>query len=156
MCTFTHDENIILPNEALYSISSFRNNLNNNEIFLVMDCCEGGLNLPFVLNEKIYRLENENSFVKPEMICIASSLNNEKSITSKTGSFFTRHLFNILFDSNINIYEILKQINDKLKRIKQTANVSVSHPKNHHIFGWFYKPININIVYHPYFIEVVL
>lgn len=144
------DEYFVLPNESLYSISSFRNLLKSEQIFVVMDCCEGGLNLPFVLNGKIYRLKNENSFVKPEIICIASSLNNEKSTISKSGSSFTKYLFSIL-DINMNISEILNQIN---KKLKETSNVSVSHPNLYYIFTWFYKLTNIKIIKHPNFIEV--
>ena len=146
------DKYFLLPNDSLYSIISFRNILKSKQIIVVMDCCEGGLNLPFVLND-IYRLKNEKSFVKPEIICIASSLNNEKSTISKSGSFFTRYLFNILDNMNMNISEILNEIN---KKLKETSNVSVSYPNLYYIFPWLYRPINIKIIHHPYFISITI
>ena len=92
-----------------------------------MDCCEGSISLPFVLNDKSYRLENEKSFVKPKIICISSSLENENSITTKSGSIFTQYLFEIINNPNLSLYEILQKIKLKL-RIKQTANISSSRP----------------------------
>lgn len=143
------DDYFILPNQGLICI---RKLLKCKQSFIVMDCCEGGLNLPFILNDYIYRLENEN-FVKPEIICMASSLNNQKSTISKTGSNFTKHLFKIINDSSLNMSEILTKIN---KNLKETANVSASYPNLHYIFGWFYKEVNINITHHPNFIQINL
>lgn len=144
------DGNIILPNNALISFTNFRDMWSQaKEVFLVMDCCEGGIELPYVLHDKIFRLENESNFIKSEMICIASSLQTENSITSRTGSFFTRHLFNILEEENLS--EIIK----KMKKLEnQTANVTVSHPNLHYIFNWFYKFPNIKITSTPYFLEI--
>ena len=139
--------NLILPNEALISLDYFRDML-IGEIFLVMDCCEGGINLPFVLHEEIFRLENDTAFVKPEIICIASSLDNEKSVTSRAGSLFTRHLFTLFEESNL--YKVIKEVKKKIK----TGNILVSQPKLHNIFNWFYKFPNIKITITPQFIEI--
>jgi len=152
------DGNIILPNESLLSFESFKNILISNisrEIFLIMDCCERGFLLPFALNEKVYRLENENCFVKPKIICISSSLENENSVASRVGSFFTRHLFDIISSTNITLYDILKLLKNKL-RMKQTANISVSYPNLYLIFPWFYNLCNLSIIKYPNHLEISL
>ena len=141
------DEYFVLPNQSLISIKTL---LKSKQIFIVMDCCEGGLKLPFVLNEKIYRLENEN-FIKPQIICIASSLNNQKSTITKSGSNFTRYLFNTINHSNLNMQEILEKVN---KNLKETANITVSYPNLYYIFTWFYQDIKMDIIYHRNFIQI--
>lgn len=150
------DGNIILPNESLLSFNSFRDLLVSNiskEIFLVMDCCERGISLPFTLNEKIYRFENEDSFVKSKIVCISSSLENENSLTSRVGSFFTRHLFEILSEKKLTLYDILQKLNKKLQ-VKQTANVSASFPDLYFVFGWFYNFTTISISQYPSHLEI--
>jgi hypothetical protein len=144
------NENIILPNDGLLSFQSFKNILITNiskEIFLVMDCCEKGISLPFQLNENIYRFENEY-FVKPKFLCISSSLENEKSMTSRIGSFFTRYLFEILENPNLTLTDILKKLKKRLN-LKQTANISSSYPDLYLIFGWFYNFSSILITQYP-------
>jgi len=133
--------NLILPNNSLISLDFFRESLTSKEIFLIMDCCGGGIKLPFVLKDNLYRLENEKAFVKPEIICIASSLVNEKSITTRTGSMFTKNLLNIL--SIKSLYEISK-----------IGNISVSHPNLKTIFNWFYKDVNIKIIYNENYLLI--
>lgn len=139
------DGNLILPNNSLVSLDSFRDNLKNRQIFLIMDCCEGGIKLPFVLNDKNYRLENENCFVKSEFICISSSLFNENSVISKTGSLFTRNLLTIL-ETTLDLKNIKKKI--------KTGNISVSYPNLCSVFTFFYKNIDINININENFISI--
>ena len=137
--------NIILPNNSLISLDLFRDNLKAEEIFLIMDCCQGGIKLPFILNEKTYRLQNEEVFIKPEIICISSSLHNENSLITKTGSIFTKNLFYVLSENRE-----LKMIKKKIK----TGDISVSYPKLHHVFKWFYKYSDIKIDFNENFISV--
>lgn len=161
LCKFKHNlflyfsghskkEYFVLPNENLVSI---KNIIKCKQLLVILDCCEGGLNLPFVLNkDNIYRLQNEN-FIKPEILCIASSAKSEKSTISKSGSSFTKHLFNIINDSDLSMKEILNRIN---QMVKETANVSTTYPNLHYIYAWFYLDIQINIKHHPNFIEINL
>lgn len=169
------DGNFILPEGSMFSFIHFRDSLKAQQIILIMDCCEGGLSLPFVLNEGIYRFECESVkesvketvkettkettntsliFVKPEIVCISSSLENEKAITSKSGSIFSKHLFTVLKDNSVTVNKLIQEVNSLLK-VKQTANVSASYPI-HQIFGWLYSfpPLSIKIT--PLYIEVTL
>lgn len=143
-------EYFVLPNENLVSI---KNIIKCKQLLVILDCCEGGLNLPFLLNkDNIYRLQNE-IFIKPEILCIASSAKSEKSTISKSGSSFTKHLFNIINDSGLSMKEILNRIN---QMVKETANVSTTYPNIHYINAWFYSNTQINIKHHPNFIEINL
>lgn len=148
------DGNIILPDQALISLDRFREYINVGRTICVMDCCGGGLELPFILNEGIYRFRDEsphqdrdNDFVQNEIICISSSSENEKSLTSQAGSFFTRYLFSILDEPTLSISSILKKIRKSLIDIKQTANILASFPTLRYLPGFLYSfsPLTIEI-----------
>ena len=152
------DGNIILPNQALITFTTFTKILcKYNEIFCITDCCSGGISLPFVCHEKIYRFENE-VFVKPKIISIASSLETENSVTSISGSFFTKNILFILENVNLSVYQIVEKTNFTNHKNnhdnKQTVNISASYPTLCHIFPWFYSLKNISITFTPYFIEI--
>jgi len=147
------NNNIILPNEALISFDRFTNILSKYiEVICIMDCCNGGIILPFICHEKVYRFENEK-FVNNKIISFASSLENEKSLTSKTGSLFTKNILTILNDDKQNIYQILEKIKKTFILNNQTANISSSYPLQY-IFPWFYSYPDISITKNPYYIEI--
>lgn len=183
------DGHLVLPNNALCSISNFKDAIcrknkyvhllneqqKNVEIFLIMDCCQCDIELPFILVDGVYRFENEN-FVYPAVISISSSLSDQNSFASKIGSLFSRHVFDILnIHKNKDITFILKEINktiielttksnakiklNKLEKLnsagKQTSIVSASIPI-HHVFGWIYSFPAISISSHPLYLEVNL
>lgn len=150
------NENIILPNHSYISLDMFKDNFNADKIFCIMDCCEGGIELPFVLNDSLYRCRdelNKKTFVNSEIICISSSLETEKSITSLSGSFFTRHLFKILDDSSLSLYSILQKI--KKLNLKQTANISSSYPTLYYIPGFLYSFFTYSISVHSNYILII-
>ena len=97
-------------------------------------------NLRSLESKDLFNLVQTLMAKKPELHRLILEWFKERAISSKED------------DSKKDICQILKEINKKLKN--QTANVSVSYPKLHYIFSWFYKKININILYHPYFIEI--
>ena len=141
------DGNLILPNNTLLSLELFRDYLKIEKVICIMDCCEGGIELPFVLHNKVYRCKQnlkKEDFINTEMVCISSSLENEKSITSQSGSFFTRNLLEIL-DSSQSLSNILEkvrksnQITQINREIKQTATISVSLPHISYLFGFLYS-----------------
>jgi hypothetical protein len=146
--------NIILPNQSLISLEGLTKILTKySEVISIMDCCNGGITLPFNCHEKVYRFENEN-FVKAKIISFASSLENEKSLTSRAGSLFTRNILSILSDDKLNIYQILEKIKKTIIFNNQTANISSSYPSLHYIFPWVYSFPNISISQNPYFISI--
>lgn len=149
------NENIIFPDGSLYSFSrlvKFISKCSNKytEIMIIMDCCNGiGLNLPYVLNDNIYRLTyGKHIFVLPKIICISSSTKMEKSLATKNGSLFTRNLFQLLSNElNISLRDLLNKIN-RLKHINlQKVTIHASYPTLKIIWGWFYgyAPISVTI-----------
>ena len=143
------DGNLILPNNTLLSLELFRDYISpspigTEKVICIMDCCEGGIELPFVLHNKVYRCKQnlkKEDFINTEMVCISSSLENEKSITSQSGSFFTRNLLEILDSSQSlsNILEKVRKSNQINREIKQTATISVSLPHISYLFGFLYS-----------------
>ena len=130
--------NIILPNNSLINLPDY---FSSKNIFTIIDCCEGGLDLPFVLNGDIYRCKENPVFFKDKIICISSSKDDEKSITTQSGSLFSRHIFDFL-DESSNLSLILQKIN-KLP-FKQTGNISASFPSLY-IPGFFYSYPSLDI-----------
>lgn len=142
------DNNIIFPNNSLVSLNIFKTYMDKSKnVLCIMDCCESGINLPFLLKGKTYKCHEEiskDSFVKSNMICLSSSLENEKSITSKSGSYFTRYLFEIL-NKYSELYIIREKITTSLSNIKQTINILSSYPKNFYIPGFLYSYPDISV-----------
>lgn len=170
------ENNIILPNRSLISFDIFRKTLTNNsnaksilqpnsnenkvkiksKTVLIMDCCEGGIELPWILNDKIYRLKDEISltnFVEEEIICISSSLENENSTISKSGSYFTRSLFKNLEKNDLFLFNILKKTN--FSSSKQTPNISASYPNLLYIPAFIYSYPQLNIKVFPSYISIL-
>lgn len=150
--------NLILPNSSLLSLHSFTKILSKYEnVICIMDCCNGGIDLPFVCHEKVYRFESEK-FVKNNIISIAAALQDENSVTSRAGSFFTKNLLSVLSNSKLSVYQIVektKNINVKNERKKQTANISTSFPTLHYLFPFLYSQENLVLSLTPYFVEIL-
>jgi hypothetical protein len=149
------DGNIILPNYSLLSLDLFKSYLIAENTICIMDCCEGGIELPFILNGKIYRCKErlqKSDFIKNKIVCISSCIENEKSMTSRSGSFFTRCLFSILEDSSLSLFSILQKVQKNLSNIMmlrsnndfdlkftQTASISSSYPHIFCLAGFLYS-----------------
>lgn len=143
--------NILLPDNSLYSFDNFRNQLENyKQSIVILDCCESnGLSLPFRLIDNVYRLENTENFTKSRILCISSSLSQQNSIASKTGSFFTRYIFNLLLNKNISLTELMSKLNNHISfspkyQMKQTVNIFASRPDMKWIYGWLWNLIDLD------------
>lgn len=154
------DGNIILPNNNFLSLNLFKSYFNAEITICIMDCCEAGIRLPFVLHEKIYRCNDElkiSDFTKNKIICISSSIENEKSMTSQVGSFFTRCLFSILENPSLSLSIVLQKVRKELTSIVssysdkkiQTAAISVSHPHLSYLPGFLYSLPTFLAILHP-------
>ena len=94
---------MVMPDRTLLPFIDFRDNILNVvnehvEIFCILDCCNpSGMHLPYKLvnNEFVLSPTKIECILQP-MLLITSSETNEKSIATKSGSVFSRHLFNIL------------------------------------------------------------
>ena len=141
------DRNIILPNSLPLSFELFTSFLSKSkEVFCIMDCCSGGITLPFICHENVFRFENE-IFYKSKILSIASSLDNENSITSIVGSIFTKKILSIIQEGNLSIYKILSLCSCLSgTRDRQTINISASYPDIRYVFPWFYSRPNLKIL----------
>lgn len=104
-------DSIVMPDRTLLPFIDFRNNIlsildSYVEIFWVLDCCNpNGLHLPYKLNgtggTNIFILSpSKIECVSQPILLITSSESNEKSVATKLGSVFSRHLFHILLSLN--------------------------------------------------------
>lgn len=97
---------MIMPDRSLLSFIAFRNSILNSitpyvELFCILDCCNpNGLNLPYKLKGNSFMLSSEIktkiSCVTQPILLLTSSEPDEKSIATKTGSIFSKHLFQLL------------------------------------------------------------
>lgn len=75
------------------------------EIFWILDCCNpNGLHLPYKLHGNGFTLSSSKiACVSQPILLITSAEENEKSVATEYGSFFSRHLFHVLTKLNLSI-----------------------------------------------------
>lgn len=146
--------NLILPGELYMSFDQFKDLLNAEKTICIMDCCECEIDLPFSIVDRSYKLQNV-SFLENEILCIASSLQNQKSVTNKTGSLFTNYLFTLLRDPKLSVFTILEKLKKKING-EQTPNISSSFPSIYHIPGFVYSQPTISLTIHLNHLQVLI
>jgi len=94
---------MVMPDRTLLPFIDFRDNIVNVinpyvEIFCILDCCNpSGMHLPYKLvNNEFILSPTKIECIRQPMLLITSSETNEKSIATKSGSVFSRHLFRLL------------------------------------------------------------
>lgn len=100
-------ECMMLPDGTLLPFVEFRDYVLDNinpyvEIFWILDCCNpNGLYLPYKLEKNKFMLSpSKVQCVLQPILLITSSESNEKSVTTKLGSLFTRNIFRLLTRMN--------------------------------------------------------
>lgn len=96
-------DSMVMPDRTLLPFIDFRHNILNIlnisvEIFWILDCCNpNGLHLPYKLERNSFTLSSSKiECASQPILLITSSETNEKSIATKLGSIFSRHLFRLL------------------------------------------------------------
>ena len=96
-------DSMVMPDRTLLPFVDFRDNILKNidcdvEIFCILDCCNpSGMHLPYkLINNEFVLSPTKIECVSQPILLITSSETNEKSIATKSGSVFSRHLFRIL------------------------------------------------------------
>lgn len=96
-------DSMVMPDRTLVPFIDFRDNILKIldlyvEIFWILDCCNpNGLHLPYKLDNNTFILSpSKIECVLQPILLITSSEASEKSIATKAGSVFSRHLFRIL------------------------------------------------------------
>lgn len=134
-------ESIKLPDNNLFSFDKFKNlilSLLNpyTEIFWILDCCNpNGLNLPYkLINDKFKLILDKNTkFALQPILLITSSQADEKSVTTKKGSVFTKNLFDLLSTANAysriknrNLPLLIKTLISDIKSLETGYNQTIS------------------------------
>lgn len=107
-------DSMVMPDRTLLPFIDFRNNIleileSYAELFWILDCCNpNGLHLPYKLDGNNFMLSpTKIECVSQPILLITSSEVNEKSIATKSGSVFSRHLFRLLSQlNNINLLKL--------------------------------------------------
>lgn len=109
-------DSIVMPDRTLLPFVDFRDNILSNldpyvEIFWILDCCNpNGLHLPYKLEGNRFTLSpTKIQCVTQPILLITSSEANEKSIATKSGSIFSRHLFRLLTELNAPAEPIIRR-----------------------------------------------
>jgi hypothetical protein len=167
---------MVMPDRTLLPFIDFRDNILNVidsyvEIFWILDCCNpNGLHLPYKLNGNSFVLSSSKiECVSQPILLITSSEVNEKSIATKSGSVFSRHLFRLLTLLNTDDQPIIKRKsviipthkNRNLRRLignlsssirkmhtgyAQTVSVYSSYVIDPILWMWIGSPKNYDIV----------
>lgn len=123
------------------------------EIFIVLDCCYStGLQLPFKLindDKQYYYCLNDGSrvFFPQKIICISSCDIQEKSITTNTGSIFSKCLFETIKNRIRSIPSIIHKIKNKCQYVyKQTVTVYSSYPDLFILWAWLFGDSQASIL----------
>jgi len=154
------DNCFVLPSDALVSFNTFLD-LTYDEVFIILDCCEGDLGLTYQCFDNFYRFRNEKFFAK-HILAFSSSLDNEKSLTDAAGSLFTKNIVKTLRKRS-SVYKILQESknsqkqqrqNVKQKDFKATINISASYPLEY-VFSWVYKDVYLTLLRSPYYVRML-
>lgn len=137
----------------------------NVEIFSIIDSCNTShFNLPYELNMDfsaskyrstyykqggIYQLTtNKPKYFKPNIVCLCSSMFDEISTSTWSGSTFTELFFQCLeiYPKERNIHNVLKEIQYVMKN-KQTCRAYASNPTLIYLYPWLFNSKFLKISY---------
>lgn len=111
-------DSMVMPDRTLLPFIDFRDNILSYlnpyvEIFWILDCCNpNGMNLPYKLDGNRFVLSpTKIQFVTQPILLITSAETNEKSVATKSGSIFSRYLFNLLSEMNRPVEPIIQKRN---------------------------------------------
>lgn len=154
------DNCFVLPSDALVSFNTFLD-LTYDEVFIILDCCEGDLGLTYQCFDNFYRFKNEKFFPR-HILAFSSSLDNEKSLTDAAGSLFTKNIVKTL-RRRTSVYKILEDSKNSQKQqqrqqsnliCKATINISASYPLEY-VFSWVYKDVYLTLLRSPYYVRIL-
>lgn len=124
----------------------------NSKILTILDCCNAnGLDLPYKLLNKVYRLTLKSGKVYPrqKFICFSATMIDESSVASKNGSIFS-HIFFKNLKNYRNIGDLLAFISDECsKQYDQTVTVHASYPNLKMIWRWLCFKDDIKVKLNP-------
>ena len=143
--------------DSIITFSSIRDALSrdsarNSKILTILDCCNAnGLDLPYKLINKVYRLTLKSDKVYPsqKLICFSATMIDESSIASKNGSIFSYIFFKNLQEYR-NIADLLLFVsNECSKKYDQTVTVHASYPNLKMIWRWLCFNDQVSVKLNP-------
>lgn len=140
------DNNILFPNNELLNIKDLYNYFNIfdklEKIFMIFDCCKlSNMNMTFKYFNNSWILNKEITFNNKEILIITSNYQNI-SISSSTGSLFTKYLFdffNLIKDNyriDYHFNKLIDFIKDKHYKYYQEINIYSSYNIDYIIYPW--------------------
>lgn len=135
--------NIILPDKTHVPLTHLRDLMNKHcsseaEIVVILDCCQSnGMELPYSFHKNVYSSDltplnifklNSYNFTSKRIICLSATQINQDSNATRSGSLFTRKIFDNL---KFNIKSI-------------DAIITTSYPEQS-IWSWFVKGSKNNL-----------
>lgn len=151
-------DSIVIPDKSLLPFIAFRDVIikqlsSYTEVFWILDCCNpNGLHLPYILDNNQFILSSSKiECVRQTMLLITSSEENEKSIATKHGSVFSRHLFHLLNTlNNRNLKRLLGNISGLIRKMNtgyaQTVSVYSSYITDPILWMWIGSNKDYDIV----------
>lgn len=140
------DQSIMLPSRILFGMSQWRDSIVERcvptaEIMWITDCCyPSSLELPFKLASGRYRYQNSTYHPRQQIIAFSSS--EEKSVSTRQGSIFSRALFNLLGRRTVYLPAIASQLSDRLTQDQKQTNclqvigIYASNPQLEFLWSW--------------------
>ena len=151
-------EQMVMPNCDKLSFATIRDAIHTSipisvEVFWILDCCESGnFDLPYKIVDNKFTLQDVNKakFLRQNTFLVASAGANEKSISGRYGSIFTKKLLSVLrrldshevplIDKNRNLSRIMGEISSSLRLLKSgyhhTITVWSSYLNNPVLWCW--------------------
>lgn len=161
------NNNILLPNDEELSFYDFRDiilyYLNPTvEIFWILDCCNPqGLQLPykFSLSSQMFMLNCTKKFFPHRMMVLTSAESTQKSISTSTGSTFTKCFISYISENNSrNLSVMLPKLNHIINT-ENTICTNLDYCQNVTLYSsyidipilWFWIGKNCDILWNPNF-----
>jgi len=137
--------NFVLPNSDYVSLNEIRGRIVSKsnpdaDIFIVLDCCNAtNMNLLYQYNgDKWVFNKSENiEYVSQNLILITSTLPDEESVATETGSIFTYILYEILLERIKDLDIVYKKISDAcIEKINIHPSIYSSYGYEKKIWDW--------------------
>lgn len=123
--------------------------LSTTQIFIVLDACyANGMNLRYQLDDRgHYFLIPEGNKINHKVICVSSTTDSQRSLSSSFGSIFTRYFFENLSGNNRDLGKLVAHVTGKCQLSNdQNVCVHASFPDLTKLWSWIYgSEIDISI-----------
>jgi len=153
--------NLNLPFKLQYSLLDEDVNLEDNDGNLEDNNVELEKNTFDKDNLSLYQLA-ENILVGPrefftsEIVCISASESHQKSMSSRYGSLFSLHFFDLI-ENETDLPKLIHKLNeecDKKNNSNQTVMVHTSYPDIYDIWSWLRSETSMDVKFLNNYLEV--